>query len=113
MSFSLTIAKPDDQLELVLKEHELTHYNTRKILELLTKKNYFWKNMERFIHYTISVCDICIRHELSMKIENPAAALNIEKIFDRWGIDIVGGLPLTDEGFSSMLVVVEYLTTNI
>jgi len=110
MSFSLTIPKPDDRLELVLKEHELTHYKTRKILESLTKKNYFWKNMEKFIHDTISVCDICIRHDLVVKIENPAAALNIENIFDRWGIDIVGGLPLTDEGYSSMLVVVEYLT---
>jgi hypothetical protein len=43
-------------------------------------------------------------------INNPATALNIDNIFDRWGIDITGGLPVTDEGFHAVLTVVEYLT---
>jgi hypothetical protein len=110
MSFSIVIPRPENRLDLVLKEHELTHYKTRKILDSLTKQNYYWKNMEKFIHNTISVCDICIRHDQIMKIDNSATALTIDNIFDRWSIDIVGGLPLTDEGYSSMLVVVEYLT---
>ena len=66
--------------------------------------------MEKFIHDTISVCDICIRHDQIIKLDDPAVALNIDNIFERWGIDIVNGLPLTDEGYCSMLVVVEYLT---
>ena len=110
MSFSITIPKPEDRINLVLKEHELTHYHTRKIYDSLTAQNYYWKNMEKFIHDTISVCDICIRHDQIIKLDNPAVALNIDNIFERWGIDIVNGLPLTDEGYCSMLVVVEYLT---
>ena len=36
MSFSIVIPKPENRLDLVLKEHELTHYKTRKILDSLT-----------------------------------------------------------------------------
>ena len=110
MSFTITIPKPENRLDLVLKEHELTHFKTKKILDSLTKQNFYWKNMEKFIHDAISICDICIRHDQVVKVENPAAALTIDNVFDRWGIDIVGGLALTDEGYCSILVVVEYLT---
>jgi len=33
MSFSIMIPKPEDRLNLVLKEHELTHYHTIKIYD--------------------------------------------------------------------------------
>jgi hypothetical protein len=36
--------------------------------------------------------------------------LNVDIIFDRMGMDIVMGLPTTNEGYHAILVVVENLT---
>ena len=41
--FTITIPKPEDRIELILKEHEMSHNKTGKILLSLTSKNFFGK----------------------------------------------------------------------
>ncbi|RNA00449.1 hypothetical protein BpHYR1_031568, partial [Brachionus plicatilis] len=40
---------------------------------------------------------------------HPAKTLNIKGIFERIAIDLVFGLPLTEEGFLGVMVISEYL----
>ena len=108
--FDITIPKPEHRQEIVLKEHELGHPKGEKIEQSIRSKKIMWKNMRKFIDDLISLCDICIKHEKIKATNNPAMALNIDNIFDRWGIDITGGLPVTKEGYHAFLTVVEYLT---
>jgi hypothetical protein len=108
--FDITIPKLEERQDIVLKEHELGHPKTEKIKQALDLKKIFWKNMRKFIDDVISQCDICIKHERLKLVNNPALALNVDNIFDRMGMDIVMGLPTTNEGYHAILVVVEYLT---
>ncbi len=108
--FEIIIPKPEDRQELVLKEHELGHPNGEKIEKALKEKNFFWKNMRKLIDELVSLCDICIKHDKLKLINNPAVALNIDNIFDRWGIDVIMGLHTTNDGYHAILTVVEYLT---
>ena len=64
--------------------------------------------MKKFIEDTISKCEICIKHDRLKLVNNPALALNIKNIFDRMGMDIVMGLPVTKEGYHAIVVVIEF-----
>ena len=108
--FEYKIPRPEDRRELVLREHELGHPKGEKIEEALRAKKVYWKNMRKYIDDLIALCDICIKYDQIKATNNPAMALNIDNIFDRMGIDITGGFPLTKEGYHAVLTVVEYLT---
>ena len=58
----------------------------------------------------INRCEICIKYDKIKLINNPATAMHVDNYFDKMSIDIKGGLHTTEDGNSSMLVVVEYLT---
>ena len=108
--FTITIPKPENREEIILKEHELQHSKSGKIVYNLSSKNIFWKNMEKQIDDLISLCEVCIRYDKIIRQDNPATAIHIDNIFERWGLDVVSGLPLSKEGYSAILVVIEYLT---
>ena len=66
--------------------------------------------MSKDIQNMIDTCEVCIKHDKIISKHNPATALYIDNIFDRWAIDITGGLAVTKEGFHAILTVVESLT---
>ena len=52
----------------------------------------------------------CLRGDTKPVITHPAIALLVLDIFDRIGIDLVFGLPLTEDGYHGCLIITEYLT---
>ena len=52
--------------------------------------------------FTISKIEIILDH--------PALAIPINDVMERVGIDLVLGLPLTDDGYNGVLVITEYLS---
>ena len=66
--------------------------------------------MNKDIEKIVATCEVCLKHDKVPIVNNQANATHIDNIFDRWGIDVVNGLPLSEHGYSSILVVVEYLT---
>jgi hypothetical protein len=47
---------------------------------------------------------------LEHEINHSAHVINPIKIFDRFGSNLVLGLPLTEEGYNGFLLITEYLT---
>jgi hypothetical protein len=73
-------------------------------------KTYYWPHMcEDIIHY-IKHSGPCIRHHLEPEINHSAQVINPIKIFDRFGADLVLGLPLIEDGNNGILLITEYLT---
>lgn len=66
--------------------------------------------MEKDTRKIVSACRTCLRHNSTSKMEPPARSLNVSTIFERIGIDLIFGLPLTNEGFHGICVITEYLT---
>jgi hypothetical protein len=61
------------------------------------------------MHY-IKHCETCQRHHTEPTINHPAQVINPIKIFDRFGADLVLGLPETAQGYNGILLITEYLT---
>jgi hypothetical protein len=81
-------------------EHSMGHYQTQTVYAALVK-TYYWPHMREDILH----CGPCIRHHLEPEINHSAQVINPIKIFDRFGADLVLGLPLTEEGYNGILLI--------
>ena len=72
--------------------------------------SYFWKNLRNDVTYFVERCLTCQRNERFTPLEHTAKALSISYLFQRTGMDIVGGLPMTSDGYHMILVFAEYMS---
>ena len=66
--------------------------------------------MRQDIDRFIKLCDTCMKFDKVPIKNHPALVLPITGIFDRIGIDLCFGFPVTTEGYIGILVIVEALT---
>ena len=103
------VPKAADRMDIATKAHLLGHFQVESTLSRL-KEEYHWKNMLRDVERVVSQCEECRKDHRVVPMEHPAKALNVNGIFDRVGMDLTFGLPVTKEGFNGLLVITEYLT---
>ena len=107
--YNIIVPKPDQRQDIITRAHQLGHFKEETTYKQLQNK-FFWKNMRKDIAFVISQCLPCVRNKILPTISNPSIALKVTDIFDRIGIDLVFGLPLTDSGYHGVLIITEYLT---
>ena len=110
--YTLIVPPIEDRVELIKHAHNLGHFKTESTCTSLRQK-YFWKNMRHDVHHFICNCLPCLRNDIKPTINHPALVLSVTQIFDRIGIDLVFGLPLTSEGFHGCFIITEYLTKYV
>lgn len=84
------------------------HFNTEATFNK-AKRNYYWPRMYKEVENYVRSCDTCQRLGNRKKIEQ-LHPIEVGKVFDRVGIDIVGPLPITSSGNRYIIVATEYLT---
>src|SRR6266498_1194356 len=72
-------------------------------------KRYIWQNMRKDIKEYTKTCFQC-QQRGSMKQNNQKKTIPLMDIFERWGIDIVGPLPITGEGNKYIVVAMDYFS---
>ena len=98
-----------ERIALIKQEHLLGHFQTETVYNSMTTK-YYWPKMKDDIQFQIKKCVVCNRHKKERVFNHPALAIDPVSIFDRIGIDLVLGLPVTEDGYLGLLVITEYLT---
>src|SRR6266498_3616209 len=86
------------------KAHQLfdTMYNQ-------ISKRYIWQNMRSDIKEYAKTCFQC-QQRGSIKQNNQKRTIPLTDIFERWGINIVGSLPITREGNRYIVVAMNYFS---
>ena len=105
----LIVPPPEERTRIAVNAHLLGHFQEKSTGERI-RERFFWPKMSNEVRRVIANCHECIRHEKSHVIEHPAQALEVLGVMDRVSIDYVFGLPETDEGFTGIAVITEYLT---
>src|SRR6266542_3269047 len=72
-------------------------------------KRYLWQNMRKDIKEYTKTCFQC-QQRGSMKQNNQKRTIPLTDIFERWGVDIVGSLPITREGNRYIVVAMDYFS---
>ena len=72
---------------------------------------YYWPKCFQDVENHVRTCDVCQRIKVD-RHSHPAPLSNmpVNKVFDRWHMDIIGPLPKSKEGFQYILLVVESLS---
>ncbi len=70
-------------------------------------KRYLWQNMRKDIKEYAKTCFQC-QQRGSMRQNNQKRTIPPTDIFERWGVDIVGPLPITREGNRYIVVAMDY-----
>src|SRR6266496_2536364 len=72
-------------------------------------KRYIWQSMRNDIKEYAKTCFQC-QQRGSMKQNNQKRTIPPTDIFERWGVDIVGPLPITREGNRYIVVAMDYFS---
>src|SRR6266542_4257945 len=84
------------------------HLGYKKVLQKLLKR-YYWPGMAKDVNQYIAACYQCQIKKPMQKI-NELHPIPPSRLFDRWGVDVVGPLPITLKGNQYIIVAVEYLS---
>lgn len=108
----LIYPKQDDRKQIILKAHLLGHFENTATVDRL-RNRYYWRKMYQDVEYYIKRCLTCQRNKTMPALEHEAKVTPINHIFERICMDLVGGLPLDEEGFCKILVIVEFMTKMV
>ena len=104
--------KKEERKDIIMKEHSLGHFGTVATTERV-KRNYFWKKMMQDIDLRIKRCLTCQRNKGMNRLDHMAKATKIDYIFQRICMDLVSGLPITENGNKIILVIVEFMSKHV
>ena len=72
----------------------MAHQNEEKVIRKI-KKRYLWPNLAKDVKEYVKTCYVC-QQRGSQKKNNIKKTIKVNNIFERWEIDIVGSLLITE-----------------
>ena len=91
--------------------HTAGHMGVRRTVDKLTKSQYYWPHLWRYVHDYVSSCDICEERKNPSRKKRAYMKTHLSGVkFERIAVDIAGPFPKTDNGFVYILVIADYFT---
>ena len=103
------IPQISERENIIKTAHEQGHFQVDSTYERI-KRDFIWKNMKEDISKIIKFCQTCQLNQKAKVYDHPAKAIKIDELNERIHIDLVFGLPQTEEGYNGIFLVVEALT---
>ena len=103
------VPKIQDRDEIVLKAHLLGHFQVETTSKRI-RLDFWWKGLEKDVERIVKRCRNCLENHRTAAKEHPALATEIREVGERVGIDLVFGLPMTNDGYVGICVITEYFT---
>ena len=97
--------------EIVARAHLMGHFGIASTISRLRLDfRVFWHGMLQAVEQFVKSCAMCLQYQLRPAPQHNARSLNIPGLFHRVSMDLVLGLPTTEEGYKGILVITEYLS---
>jgi transposase InsO family protein len=108
------IVTPSALILTVLKcYHELpftAHQGVKRTIDFIDKK-YWWETMRKDVTDFIKMCDACLRRKTGHKVKAPLGDdLKATEFLDIVSLDIVGTLPVAEQGNKYLLTFIDHYT---
>ena len=103
-----------EELYRVLEEnHEGAcggHFALKITLHKILQEGYVWPSLHKDVHHWCRSCERC--QSFGKRVLKPELRKTIMAfdVFEKWGIDAIGPLPITSRGKSYILTAVDYLS---
>ena len=103
-SSSLT---PEQQKQLLHKQHLLGHFGPDAIVKALKDKNVHWPNILKDATSVCRSCIQCLRYNISRKGYHPLTPIVASQPFDHLAIDLAGPYPTLPDKEHWLLVIID------
>lgn len=107
----LKVIKSTEIEEVLFNNHSTTHTGHFGIETTYHRiiQSYYWPKMHLDIERYIKACDVCQRKGRTRK-NNPLHPIESKEPFEKIGIDLVGPLTPTKDGYKFIVVAIDYCT---
>ena len=100
-----------DRLDKISKYHQLLGHLAGESTYMILKERYWWPQMKDEVYSFISNCRQCQLSRSQSQLSAPLHPIPPAPLpFERWGVDFLQDLPITDQGNRNVLVFMDYAT---
>jgi len=86
------------------------HFAGRITAEKILQASYYWPTLFKDAHDYCRSCDVCQAYAQRSTVSGPLHPIPPLGPFEKWGIDLMGPLPMTRRGHRFIVVTIDYLT---
>ena len=106
------VPRRDERKGIIENAHLLGHFQADATASRV-KEKYYWRGINKDVEKVIKLCKQCKEYKTERVVDHPAKATEIVTVFQRIGLDLVFGLPITTEGYKGLLVITEFVTKYV
>jgi transposase InsO family protein len=99
-----------DRIKLIRAEHDLGHFGREAIYKKLVAKDLWWPLMRSDIEQELRTCDDCLKYTIVKRGFHPAQFIHTAIPWDHVQIDTATNLPLSHDGKTVLLVIIDVCT---
>ena len=99
-----------NRIKIIEEEHVLGHFGREAIFKKLWSKNLWWPKMREDIQTVVNNCDACNRFTVTKSGFNRASFITSDGPWEHVQIDCSVHLPISPDGFTVLLVIIDVFT---
>ena len=96
--------------KLMEEQHALGHFGVKLMVEKIKEAGYWWPGMRIDLKRKVRRCQACLCYNIEKEGFHPAKSITAKLPWDHLQIDLIGPLPVSEEGYTYILTVVDVCT---
>jgi transposase InsO family protein len=106
----LILLESNQRIDMINQNHALGHFGAKHIAAKFRDQGYWWPGMTKDIENQIRNCHPCLCYNVEKEGFHPAKSITASEPWDHIQIDLIGPLPISQNGFSYILTVIDVCT---
>ena len=106
----LEMPSMDRREQLVKDQHAMGHFGIESCCQRIQQDGYWWPRMRQDIKREQESCIKCTRFDVIAEGFHPAKSIMADRPWDHVEIDLIGPLPISQNGFTYIFTVVDVCT---
>ena len=94
-----TVPTQDLRASIIVKYHTLGHLGTGNVFRKIWSADFWWPNMRQDIRQYCSTCLQCLKFDVRTQGFHPAKSMTADNVWDHIQVDLIGPIPMSDDGF--------------
>ena len=103
------VPSKQERKHIIEKAHLLGHFGTDATVERI-RETFYWTKIWKDTAAYVKGCLTCARHNCGRTGRRAGKTIEVTGFMDRIGMDLVLGLPETEDGYNGIIVITEYMT---
>ena len=100
----------EKRIQLVKDQHLLGHFGVESSCQRIQRNGYWWPKMRTDIKKEQQSCVKCARFDVVSEGFHPSKSIMADKPWDHLEIDLIGPLPMSEQGMVYILTIVDVCT---